>query len=184
MNKKQSIGISVTCFIIGLLLYAIQQEWIILNVPYKKKSGESQAFFTTVPTKQQKQAALWYWQREAWHHETSALVWASCSAQNIHYLINSWLAVLHDEKITAKKIALQAAAFNNSGNELYLSFDRSLFSKESTTYDKWMLIEGLLKTIRENDITPHAVRFLIDHQPMTDSMLDFSNPWPLAGFIN
>lgn len=164
-----------------MIVYAIHREWIIINIPGNHSGNHDHAI--SYPTKLQKKVTFYYWHNHTWHHETSSLVWTSANAQNIQYLINSWLSLLHDEKIITKKVALQTALLNTPGTELYLSFDRSLFSKESSTHDRWMIIEGLLKTLRENTITPNSVRFLIDHQQMTDSMLDFSNPWPLFGFM-
>jgi hypothetical protein len=46
------------------------------------------------------------------------------------------------------------------------------------------LIEGLLKTLRENDIKIQRIHFLLHHQPLVDYHLDFSHPWPLEGFLN
>jgi len=91
--------------------------------------------------------------------------------------------LVDDEKITTKKITLQTAMLNPTGTELAVSFDHGLFSKDATTYEKWMLCEGLLKTVRENGIASQTVRFLIHHQPIIDAHLDFSNPWPIYGFI-
>ena len=51
-------------------------------------------------------------------------------------------------------------------------------------FKKWMMIEGVLKTLRENNITVKDVHFLVQHQPLSDPHLDFSVAWPLHGFIN
>jgi hypothetical protein len=63
-----------------------------------------------------------------------------------------------------------------------LSFDRSPFPTEWTTYEQWMWIESLLKTVRDNDIRIQRIRFLVHHQELIDYHLDFSNPWPIIGF--
>ena len=182
MNTKKLLTLSALCALSGILFYAINRGLIIINTPlttHPCKTTEP-AHISQAP---HKKATLFFWHHNAWHQETTQLVWGEYSGQNIAYLINSWLALLDDEKLTSKKVSLQTAMLNPSGNELYISFDRSLFSKESTTHEKWMLIEGLLKTLRENGITSTAVRFLIHHQSMIDAHLDFNSPWPIHGFL-
>lgn len=181
MNTKKLLILSTICAISGALFYALHQGWIIINTSLAKP--EYKAEQAHKPATTQKKATLYYWHHDAWHHESNELVWTSHNAQNVVYLVNSWLSLLDDEKITTKKVSLQTAMFSPTGNELYISFDRSLLSKEATTYEKWMLIESLLKTLRENGIAPHLIRFLINHQPMIDAHLDFNSPWPIHGFI-
>lgn len=182
MNTKRFFLLSIICCISGILLYAIHKGWIIFNTP--DVSTQDITHQMTSIKSLPKKVTLFFWHQNSWQHETKQLVWGEHIAQNSAYLINSWLSLLEDEKIIIKKVMLQTAMLNSSGNELYLSFDRSLCSKEATTYEKWMLIEGLLKTLRENGITPQTVRFLVHHQPMIDVHLDFSASWPIFGFIN
>lgn len=182
MTTKKLFLLSFACAVIGALFYAMHRGWIIITIPSATSHYAMQA--GTLPAALSKKVTLFFWHHDAWHHESTQLVWGEHTAHNIAYLVNSWLSLLDDEKITSKKVSLQTAMLNPTGTELYLSFDRSLFSKESTTYDKWMLVEGLLKTLRENGITPQGVRFLVHHQQMMDFHLDFSSPWPIFGFIS
>lgn len=181
MNSKNLFILSAVCAVCGALMYALHQGWIIVNSPRPIAGQLSEP--VRMPAVIQKKLFLYFWHHDAWHHETTQLVWSNHSAQNICYLINSWLSLLDDEKLTIKKVTLQTAMIDPSNNELYISFDRSLFSKEATTYEKWMLIEGLLKTLQENGITTPRIHFLIHHQPMLDPHLDFTSPWPLSGFL-
>lgn len=181
-GKKLCIT-AILCALSGMLWYSLQQRWLIINIPgYSSVDTIDPLALPLVP--QQKNVLLFFWAHQAWHQENTQIVWNEYKAQNMYYLINSWLSLLDDEKLIPKKVSLQAAMFNPSNTELYLSFDRSLFYKESSTYEKWMLIESLLKTLRENDATTHTVRLLIHHQPMTDPHLDFSSGWPIGGFLN
>jgi hypothetical protein len=82
-----------------------------------------------------------------------------------------------------KKVSLQSVVPSPSGVEAYISFDRNPFTKNQSTYEKFMWIEGLLKTVRENGIQLQSIYFLVHHQPLTDFHLDFSNAWPISGFI-
>jgi hypothetical protein len=101
----------------------------------------------------------------------------------MQYLINAWLTLLDEENVMSKKVTLQSALMSAHGH-LYVSFDRNPFDENSPTYDTWMWIEGLLKTIRENEPSIQSVHFLVHHHPMEDNHLDFSNPWPITGFLN
>ena len=182
MNAKKLLKLSLLCAIGGILFYALNRGWIIINSPFTTTNSQTQP--VRMPEAPQKKVTLFFWHHNAWHQETTQLVWGEYSGQNIAYLINSWLSLLDDEKITSKKVSLQTAMLNAAGTQLYISFDRSLFSKEAPTHEKWMIIEGLLKTLRHNGIAPQSVRFLIHHQPFIDSHLDFNSPWPIHGFID
>jgi len=127
---------------------------------------------------------LQYWHKKKWNKEKIDLLWTNDKAKNIQYLINSWLALLDQEDVMPKKVSLQAVLLSSCANIAYLSFDRNPFSENSTTYEKLMLIEGLLKTVRENDVKLQSVHFLVHHQIMGDYHLDFSNPWPIHGFLS
>ena len=87
-----------------------------------------------------------------------------------------------DERIVTKKTVLQSALLSQSGTA-YISFDHNVLSKEDPIFKKWMIIEGLLKTIHTNEIPIQQVQFLIQHQQLNDPLLDFSLPWPIHGFM-
>ncbi|HZW61067.1 MAG TPA: hypothetical protein VFF04_02480, partial [Candidatus Babeliales bacterium] len=98
--------------------------------------------------------------------------------------INSWLSLLDEEHIMDSKVMLQTAILSQSGQEAFLSFDRNPLPAECATFETWMWVEGLLKTIRENDIQLQSIRFLVHHEPLIDEHLDFSNSWPAQGFLD
>ena len=176
MNKRHTIILSSAGFFLGTLFFALYQEWIIIRYPWRTKLHQQH-----LHTK--KTAPLTFWHNGAWHTETQELIWSESVAHNVQYLVTSWLTLLQEEEVTDKKITLQSAALSPSGQEAYLSFDRNLLPKECSSYEKWMRIEGLLRTMRENDIQLQGVHILVHHQPLQDPHLDFSNPWPLTGFL-
>jgi hypothetical protein len=176
MNIKQYILISASCFTLGLLLFAIHQKWIIINLPSTQKN------IAMVSTTHKKNCRLFYFHNNKWHTETSMLIWSENSADNLSLLVNQWLSLLHEEKIIKKKTILESACVSEH-QELLLSFDRTLFGKEATTHEKLMIVESLLKTIRENEPTIKKVRILVAHQALPDYHLNFTNPWPIQGFV-
>ena len=91
--------------------------------------------------------------------------------------------MLVEENSGVKLSHIEAISLSGSGSDLYISFDRSPLSKGSSTYEKLLWVEGLLKTVRANDSRIQSVHFLVHHQPLVDATLDFSYAWPIGGFI-
>ncbi len=180
MNTKTILIISVLSMMCGILFFVLYQEWIIIRSPWHI-SSEKQQLAQASATK--KTAKLSFWHNNQWNTETQELIWTESTTRNLQYLITSWLSLLEEEEVLDKKVGVQSAALSSSEHELYISFDRNPLAKEKITFEKWMLIEGLLRTIRENEILLQNVHFLVRHQPLQDPHLDFSNPWPITGFL-
>ena len=154
------------------MYFCINQEWIIFSppqiIPSKNKA------ISLKPKSSKKTVSLKFWKDNKFESEAVELIWSENKEQNIQYLVNSWLTTLDEEGVTTKKTTLQTAMLSQSGQDCYLSFDRNPFDKESSTFTKWMWVEGLLKTLRENQINLQEISFLIHHKAMTDYHLDFS----------
>lgn len=173
MNRIYSL-IGSGLFLLGIICYAVYHEYIIINPKKTFLAIQTESLIN----KKKVQLSIF---KETWHHDYVQLLISGNSAHNAQLLINRWLENALDENIIKKKTVLQNSFVTHS-NELILSFDRSPFAKESSTFDKWMIIEGILKTIKENIPAIKKVRFLIAHQPLIDPHLDFSNVWPVEGF--
>jgi hypothetical protein len=177
--KKISYIVLILFFLsCGMLIFALTRGWIVIKFPEKYNYAQN---YSTLPMGK-KSVKLYFWHNNKWQHETVQLIWSQDQSKNLEYLINNWLSLLDEEQIIDKKVELQAALLTQS-NYCYLSFDRSLFGKESTTHEKLLIVQGLFKTIKENGINLQGIHFLVQHQPMIDAHLDFSNPWPLSGFV-
>ncbi len=135
-------------------------------------------------TQTKKSVSLYYWKQDRWNRENVEIVWLASVEDRIKTLINSLLTVLEEENLITKKASVQSVSLNQKATYAYVSFDRSFLNKEHSTNSKLMLIESLLKTLRENDISLNYVQFLVRHEPMNDQHLDLSYPWPLHGFYN
>ena len=171
------IILSITIFISAFLFFIFYNQWIIVYVP-----RHAHMVVTSSDIIQKKQIILHYFHHDKWKVEKQEMLWQESVEKNIFHLINAWLILLDEEHITTKKTTLQSALVTPSGT-VYLSFDHHILGKEDTIFKKWMLIEGLLKTISLNNIPITHVHFLIQHQPLQDAHLDFSLPWPVHGFI-
>ena len=173
MKLINYISLSLTAFFLGILLLSLHKNWIIIRLPIKTQIKQ-------VKHVNKKTVKLIYWDRK-WDKEELELIWSDDISQNLHYLINTWLTLLDEEKVMSKKVSLQSALLSNK--DAYLSFDRNPFNPEDSTFEKWMWVEGLLKTIKQNDIILQNVYLLTHHQTIIDDHLDFSRPWPITGFL-
>ena len=176
MNKR-TLVVSVLCFVTGFLFLALQRQWIIFRLPFQAHEQHARADV------QKRGVRLFYWLHDKWNSESTEVIWSANKAHTIKHLVDSWLTLMDEEQLMDKKVSLQSAILSFNEQEVFLSFDRNPFTKESPTFEKWMWVEGLLKTLRDNDIKIQTVRFLVHHQDMHDADLDFSNAWPVIGFL-
>jgi len=171
------IGLSSVMFLFAIIFFAWSHHWIILRIPLNVNNEMTYSLMI-----QKKLITLYYFHGDKWKTEKQEILWSNNKEKNIVQLINTWLIVLDEECITMKKVNLQSVIIAPSGS-VYISFDRTILPKEESIFNKWMLIEGLLKTIAVHDKELSHIQFLVQHQPMNDNHLDFSLPWPINGFL-
>lgn len=176
MTQAKLIITGSCAFLLGIFLFAYHQEWLIIRMP---QIGISRA--TTIKIK--KPITIHFWHDNRWHTEKQDLLWSNDPADNMYYLITNWLNTLDSEDITSNKISLQTAIISPSGNDAYLSFDHNPLQPEWSTFEKWMWIEGILKTIREQQLPIHSVYILVNHKPLIDRHIDGTHSWPISGFL-
>lgn len=179
MRSTNYLKIGLSALGLGLLLCAWQQEWISFRAPWAPKLAAQ----ISTNASQKKNVTLYYWQHDNWQRETRELLWQSQPVKDLKHLVALWLEFLISEQLITHKVALQSALIDEQSQTLYLSFDRELFSAAQTTPAKLMLIEGLLKTLRDSQPTITQVYFFLQHQPLPDRQLDFSTSWPITGFM-
>ena len=177
MHNKKYMCVALAALVIGCTMALYYRG----NIIFSFNSPAASLYASTVPIAK-KQIKLFFWRRNSWKHENSELLVGSDIAAASAAIVNKWLTLLDEEGVMIKKVTVPAVLMGASGNELYLSFDRYPFDKESSAYEKWMWLEGLLKTLRENGITTARIYFTVQHKPLRDYHLDFSNPWPINGF--
>jgi len=176
-TSHKYIILSSAAFFSALIFFVLFNQMVVVSVP---SVGQGASNPTAVI--QKKQVTYYYYHGDKWKAEKQEMLWHESKEKNIFQLINAWLALLDEERIITKKTTLQSALITTSGC-VYLSFDHNILSKEETIFKKWMLLEGLLKTISSNDIAVQEAQFLVQHQPLQDAHLDFSCPWPIHGFM-
>lgn len=177
-EKKTLLIVSIISFICGLFFYSLYTGTIIIRPIMNKVQARA------YNPSSKKTVMLYYWNHQGWQKEICDVLFSDNLTTTATQVIRSWLNVLDEEGITKKKITLQSATVSSSLNELFISFDRNPLYKELAVFEKVMWIEGLLKTLRENDLIFTHIHFLVHHQPLNDPHLDFSQSWPMTGFIH
>ena len=170
--------ISGASFFAAILFFVLYNQWIIFCVPLRNTHEATSSVII-----QKKQITHHYFHADKWKAEKQEILWQDSIEKNVFHIVNAWLILLDEEHIIAKKTTLQSVLVAPS-RTIYISFDHNILGKEETIFKKWMLIEGLLKTIRSSGISISHVQFLVQHQPLQDAHLDFSMPWLVNGFIN
>jgi hypothetical protein len=176
MTRKNLILASTIAVLFAILFFAFQQEFIIIAL--KKKTAVSP--IKDAVTK--KTIYLYYFKDNNWQRESTDVIWHSNNQITANNIISSWLTWAVEEKFLAKRIALQSAVMTPT-NDLYISFDRNPFGKEQSTFEKWIFVESVLKTMRESTLPIHAVYLLVNYQELQDPHLDFAIGWPISGFF-
>lgn len=171
---------SLLTFFCSIFYFAYNQQWIIVKNPFYAHNEKHT--IEQIMT-QKKKIKHFFWHQDAWRQEIVEILWSDEKGHALSSLITSWLTILDEEKINLKKISLQSVAISSTKQEVFCSFDRNPFNKQQSTFEKLLWIEGLMKSIRESGIKIQSVRFLVHHQPLTDTHLDFSNAWPVEGFL-
>ncbi len=166
-------------FLTGILFFCFYQEWIIFHISFGTKPPVTLASGNV----KKKNVPLFFWKNNRWQKEDIEILWSQDTEKTLYQLVNRWLSLADEEEVLSKKVTLQNATLSDNQNNVYLSFDRSLFSSDSSTFQKYMIIEGLLRTIKESNIKVLSIHFLVHHKPIEDSHLDFSSPWPIEGFL-
>lgn len=179
MKYRTLITICLISSIAGSILFAYFNGLIIIRSPW----CNPQQLTDHHTINQKKECIFYYWNHEQWNQEKVELMWSDNKESSLLYLLNNWLTYLDEEHIIHKKITAQTALLSPNGHELYISFDRNPLDQEQSIYEKLLFIESLLKTIRINCSDIMSIIFLVDHQPLHDIHLDFSNPWSITGFL-
>lgn len=163
--------------ILGLTLFAYQESWIIFMIPNKKNAIK-------LPTKTKPTEAVFYfWKHEKWGKEKISYITSPNPAETIQTIAHLYFRVLDDEEIIKNDVTVQSVVLHANKQIAFISCNQTPFDAQNNTRQKLMVIEGLLKTLRKNNIAVPSIQLLVNHQPLEDDHLDFTIPWPLQGYV-
>lgn len=178
MKISSYFFISLFAVTAGAFFAALHYEWIVIRIPIQKIEEKN---LPVHKKNERKKVTLHFWHHNTWHTETTDILASEDTGQTVEHLVQAWLTTL-EEEATEKKMPLQAVLVSASGIA-YVSFARNPFCQEESSWEKLMWVEGLLKTIHGNIKSIQQVQLLVNHKPAQDQHLDFSAPWPVAGFL-
>ena len=162
------IAIALVGLVIGIILFFIQHG--ILHVSFTGfSSSYNKAAFNKPESLQKRKILLYCWKEGKWQENETTILWKEEDiAKSMKHLINSWITYVQDEQLIDYALSLKQVAFSSQYNELYVSFNRTLFYQEWSITEKMLFVEGLLKTIRKTTRLPQAIVFLLNEKYMPD----------------
>jgi len=181
MKKMLYVIICTLLLSIGSIFFFYQESWFVFFIPQKQTNTRS----ATHACSSAKEVTLWAWNNNSrfLKKETAEIIYGPDITQNIKLLLNSWFLFLEEEGLTDKQIIVQSVALSPCATQAFISINQYPFDKSASTHHKLMLIESLLKTIKENDIHILFIRLLIHHKPLIDDHLNFDVAWPVQGYL-
>lgn len=176
LSEKQIGSICLMSFLVGMLFFAWYYEMIIFRFPTKhfQLTDQNQAC--------KKAISLIYFKDGIWQSSVKDMILTHDMNSNCKLIIQQLSNVLVEEKIIIKPLLLQDCMYSNT-QELYISFAKSPLPKQTSIYEKSLIIESILATLQVSEIPIKHVIFCLAHQPLQDNHLDFSKPWPIEGFM-
>ena len=178
MNYRSTVLATLVSIIATFIVFAWYRELIIVSIP-----SWSRLQSTTIDqTSYKKNITLFYISKNQPHQEHKEILWTESLDGNILTCLHAWAELFNEEK-REHKVTIQNACVSFTQDELMVSLSRLPFYKNDTALQKLGLIETLFKTVRTVFPTLKKIRLLVNHEPMVDDLLDFSQPWPIGGFI-
>lgn len=178
MNNLKLMLISIALLLFGVVFFLYQESWIIISLPSSTTMQPK-----TSSAIHPKETALWIFKDETLKKETTEIIFSNDHAQTIKQLLNHWLTTLEEENIIDKQINVQSVILSPSGQDAFICFQENFLNKQASSFTKMMILESMLKTLRDAKLGITNVRFLVHHQPMLDPHFNFDISWPVTGFI-
>lgn len=179
MNKYLLAVCCFTCAVLGIVLYASFNEWIIFRNPLQ--SPLHTPLSETLLRK--KEVTLFFWRYERWHTETITLSVAPHLQEQALSIIQAWLSEAFQLRLIDKPCTLEAALLDARHQCLYLSFSTVPCNTHKSTLEQFCVLESLLKTIRQ--ATPsgiQSIQFLVHHTIIKHPHINLTKPVALTGF--
>ena len=164
-------------FFCGIFIFCYKNEIILIRFGHQTSMHSMRSI-------DKKTCCFYFWHNYRWCKEEEVILWDPDNMiENCHQLIARWISLAENIRLITSQTILKSTILDQKNQEIFLSFNKSFLPVSLATYDKLMIIEGMLKTVEKNGITFRSYNFLVNHAYMKDSHLDFSISWPLKGFI-
>jgi len=180
MQYKSVALLSMLATIGGVVGYGYFNEWIIFRNPWATPSHTVLSSFHL----HKKEIQLSFWRHHAWHCEYTTVRLAESLQEQALTILQAWFHEAVQLDFVPRSCALETALYDARASCLYLSCTLSPLDTQKSTYKNLMVLESLLKTIREN--IPHhiqSVQLLVNHTVLENPYIVCTKPMPVSGFI-
>lgn len=158
----------LACIAIALLLFAYQNEYIIIAKPQSYN-----------PLKKRMQIAKVTLEADSsFGCEEKEVALCGDLQTDLQALLNCYLSWLTQER-SRKKVCVETTMLTPSEQTLFISFDRKPFGKQDSIAQKILFIQSLCSIIRQHTSSIRSIYFLLHHKPLHDPHLDFNRSWDI-----
>jgi len=177
-EQKRYLFLSALMIGAGIFFYAFYREILIINLPLTKQYNAAE-----YRTAQQKKIRLFYRNGEQFIEGEKELIESANPQDILTSLVARWLTFLEEEEVLPKKVTVQSVLIGNQKQTAYISFDRSPFTKDQSTFEKIVFLEGLFKSLKTNSTLIKKVRILVNHKPLQDPHIDGEHDLTVLGYL-
>lgn len=176
MRKIIYLALSIVSILVGSLFYAITHNIIIIRYPpnYTIKTAHGGL--------NKELMRFTYWKGTVPVHEWRHIIQDEEDIVNAQRIIAMYWTIIEDNGLFPSRIQVQSTATDRTGKVLLCSLSDNPCNTEASTLTAWLLIEGLILTLRELMPQFQKILFLVNHEPLVHPTLDYSCPWPFEGF--
>jgi hypothetical protein len=175
MKKRTVLMVACLNIIIGGFFFALNNNIIIIRYP-----GKQQRLEQTALNKQLLRFS--YWKNNTLHYEWRPIIKDENDIITAQRIITMYWLILEDCGILNSRITTQAVTADRTEKILICSLSANPCSPEYSVNEAWLILEGLINTLRELMPRFQKIWFLVNHQPLKHPSLDCSRPWPFEGF--
>lgn len=171
--KKLLLG---SCIMIGIgaLAYAFHMNYIRIIISYATPN------ITTKPPQMIPITLYFVTSQDTYHTEKISCLPQETPTPLITHIITQWLKT---NPLTVSAVCSHCA-LSFDAKLLCIHFSEIPFHESWSTYQKLTWLQGLLRTIAEHNHSIEYVYFLVGEKQLSDAELDFSQPWPISGFVS
>lgn len=179
MYRSRHIIIFTASFVIGGLWFALQYGFLVIRFP-----RVSQSTGVRSSSRVRKKIKIPFFKGTSWSIEQREVLWDDqFIGHTAEALCKLYWGLVEEEGLVTPDTSVQMAMVGKNGSELFCSLSHNPFRDGQSTYQSLLVVEGLLRLIRENFPRIATVRLLVQHEPCKHTHLDFSQPWPVGGFL-
>lgn len=174
--KSILIVMSIISITGGALFFAISHNIIIIRIPTHKIVQQPHVVL------KKELMRFTYWKGVTRCHEWRHIMQDDQDVVTAQRIINTYWTLVEDAGLLPSRVGVQAVTTDRAKQTLLCSLSNSPFNTETSVLDAWLIIEGLILTLRELMPQFQKILLLANHKVLTHSGLDYSRPWPLEGF--